>query len=287
MQLFESYTLPSIKQQTCQDFTWLCLFDINTPELIRQRLDAIHTGYERFVPLYMDVAAITEFPDGVIEQRQRYDEVNSSIHVDEVVTADKEYVERIQRLVTPTYLQEAVKPYLKPDTEWILTTRIDNDDVLRNTFVAEVQRIFNESPGDYVINFYDGVQCMLNDKVVFHNRFCNNHFTTLCERNDRYFVSSLFYNHLLLDQHKHVQNIRTELPMFGELIHGGNVCNSLTRTSWLRPYLCSADDMDVFAPSFPVQGVTGQLCTLLAHYKKILAYVIAKHVKDFMLITKR
>ena len=30
--LFMNYCLPSIKQQTCQNFKWLVLFDINTPD---------------------------------------------------------------------------------------------------------------------------------------------------------------------------------------------------------------------------------------------------------------
>lgn len=41
--LFERYCLPSMKNQTCQDFKWVVLFDSTTPERFKERF----AGYER------------------------------------------------------------------------------------------------------------------------------------------------------------------------------------------------------------------------------------------------
>lgn len=49
--LFEKYCLPSIKNQTCQDFEWIVLFDSMTPEAFKQRI----AGYEKFCPQMIPV----------------------------------------------------------------------------------------------------------------------------------------------------------------------------------------------------------------------------------------
>ncbi len=36
--LFEQYTLPSVLQQSCKDFTWVVLFDGDTPPVYRERI---------------------------------------------------------------------------------------------------------------------------------------------------------------------------------------------------------------------------------------------------------
>ena len=36
--LFEQYTLPSVLQQSCKDFTWVVLFDGDTPPVYRERV---------------------------------------------------------------------------------------------------------------------------------------------------------------------------------------------------------------------------------------------------------
>lgn len=36
--LFEKYCLPSIKNQTCQDFEWIVLLDSTTPEIYKSKM---------------------------------------------------------------------------------------------------------------------------------------------------------------------------------------------------------------------------------------------------------
>lgn len=56
--LFEKYCLPSLCNQTCQEFEWIVLFDSSTPEKYRNRI----TGYQAKCPQFIPV--FVEPPDG-------------------------------------------------------------------------------------------------------------------------------------------------------------------------------------------------------------------------------
>ena len=63
--LFENYCLPSIKNQTCQEFVWIVLFDSTTPDIFKNRI----ADYENNVRSYaqfmlnqlMDVILLKSF----------------------------------------------------------------------------------------------------------------------------------------------------------------------------------------------------------------------------------
>lgn len=273
MQLFEDYCFPSVRQQTCQDFTWLCLFDVHTPDEIKARLETLRGEYANFVPLYLDVASFTAIPPSIVRQREAYDAINSKLDVPEVQRDDKEYVERVQRLVTPAFLQGEIFKRVPAGTDWVLTTRLDNDDALHKTFVSEVQRHYAGRPGGHVLNFLNGYQCFLHDNIVFRNKFRNNHFTTLAERNDQGLVTILFFNHLILDQHKEVVSVDNAQPMFAELLHGGNVCNSLTLDADLRVCL-RHPDMAEFSPRLRPNSLPAILWKMATKYKGVWLYIL-------------
>lgn len=52
--LFEKYCLPSIKNQTCQDFEWLVLFDSSTPEKYKERIADYERECPRFIPIFVE-----------------------------------------------------------------------------------------------------------------------------------------------------------------------------------------------------------------------------------------
>ncbi len=277
MDLFEAFCFPSLVQQTNQNFLWLCLFDIHTPAEVQARIQKLQMKYKKFIPLYLDVDAFKEIPSAIMERRRQYDMINSRIYVTEVKRDDKEYVERVQRLVTPAFLQESIRIYTSSDDEWILTTRLDNDDSLHKTFVDEVQKRYMDNPGEYVLNFLYGYQYFVDDNIVFRNRFENNHFTTLAEKNDRNLVTILFYNHLLLSHHKYVVNVENEQPVFAELLHGGNVCNSLTLDKDLN--VCYRHpDMKDFSPSMPRNFFIRIIWTLLHKYSGVWFYIVKNKI---------
>lgn len=54
--LFEKYCLPSIKNQTCQDFVWIVLFDSTTPEIYKERIGNYERECPQFVPVFVNPA---------------------------------------------------------------------------------------------------------------------------------------------------------------------------------------------------------------------------------------
>ncbi|EFL52490.1 conserved hypothetical protein [Solidesulfovibrio fructosivorans JJ]] len=64
-ELFNTFCLPSVVGQQCQDFVWLVLFDAETPEKFR-RIIAFLQKYKKFIPLYCK-----EFPTILPQVKER------------------------------------------------------------------------------------------------------------------------------------------------------------------------------------------------------------------------
>jgi hypothetical protein len=64
--LFETFCLPSVRNQVNQDFKWLVLFGADTPEGHRQKVATIAADYQNLVPLYIN--HYSELLPTVIEQ---------------------------------------------------------------------------------------------------------------------------------------------------------------------------------------------------------------------------
>ena len=52
--IFENYCLPSIKNQTCQDFEWIVLFDSTTPERYKEKIAAYQKDCPQFIPVFVE-----------------------------------------------------------------------------------------------------------------------------------------------------------------------------------------------------------------------------------------
>lgn len=52
--LFEKYCLPSIKNQTCQEFEWLVLFDSMTPETFKDRIVDYEKACPQLKPIFVE-----------------------------------------------------------------------------------------------------------------------------------------------------------------------------------------------------------------------------------------
>jgi len=88
MELFQMYCLPSIKAQTCQEFTWLLACDPATPKKYLKYLEPFQIIYEQ----------------------------------------------------PHLYLRK-----LKPQSDWIITSRLDNDDMLLPDYVSRIQAQFDKT----------------------------------------------------------------------------------------------------------------------------------------------
>ena len=52
--LFEHFCLPSIKNQTCQNFEWIVLFDSMTPDSFKERIACYQEDCLQFIPVYVE-----------------------------------------------------------------------------------------------------------------------------------------------------------------------------------------------------------------------------------------
>ena len=128
MNLFETYTLPSIRAQTNQNFTWLLSFDHDTPK----------EQWTKYLPYY-NIMPIFSYHR--------------------------------------TWLNDCYRNRVLNDGDWLITTRLDNDDMLEMDYIAEIQKRFSH---EFLIIDTDGVQWDLKT---------NKYYTTERRRNNSPFMS--------------------------------------------------------------------------------------------------
>ncbi|MBI9079393.1 MAG: hypothetical protein JEY79_06600 [Pseudodesulfovibrio sp.] len=145
-ELFQKYCFPTVQAQQEQDFSWLVLFDEQTPAYFLGLIRAF-SGYHNFVPVYC----------GAYET------------------------------IMPTVVDHMQK--IAPDSEWFVTTRLDNDDALSVGFVRCLHEIVDSldaeglKPSDKLyINFPNGLQ--LHDGCFYDFKDVTNAFVSLVERRE-------------------------------------------------------------------------------------------------------
>ena len=92
--IFEKYTLQSMKNQTNQNFTWLILFHKKTPNKFKQRIQQLKNEYN-FIDLYFDNEEKFSFSDycnNQGEDKKWY--ITTRIDNDDMFAED--YIEQIQ-----------------------------------------------------------------------------------------------------------------------------------------------------------------------------------------------
>ncbi len=200
--LFEQYCLPSIKQQSVQNFTWLCLFDTETPVQYKERM----TRYEQEFPLlktcYFSAAEASTFRIDDLSRRCRF-------------------------------IRDKVASLLNDDTDYVITTNVDNDDCLHCDMVAAVQRHFQNDPRETMFSMNLGLQYFPEMNAVMKMRYPHNHFLTLAEQTNKDFHTIEFYRHAEARKQFFTKDI-FEQPYWMEVVHSCNVSNDLRITSRIR-----------------------------------------------------
>lgn len=191
--LFETYCLPSVENQTEQNFKWLVFFDIHTPAEYKEKVNQISRKYPNFSPVFID---------GI-------DSLNDSL------------------------IEEIKKKIIQTD-EYIITSRLDNDDIIHKDFIKTIQSLFQ--PLDQtVIDLRTGYQVTLGKPHSEIRKIYNvfNPYISLIESVDNF--KTVFHK-----QHKDWKNsdsviIYENRRLWCEVVHQENVLNS-TRKFALRSY---------------------------------------------------
>jgi len=216
-ELFERFCVPSVRNQSMKDFTWLVVFDAKTPQR------------------YLDRAERVGHDCHLVPQR----------------------AERGHRRTLRLFAAQS----LRPDTKYLITSRIDNDDAIHRDFVGTVQgHLRQEAPmrrgslartmhkwlpdgtrmgdsrfkrvlrrlvpnqGRIAINFTLGFAFDGERLALFSNE--RNSFISLLERTDLVggVLTAWATEHKRIRQIATVREIATE-PMWVRVIHDENLRN--------------------------------------------------------------
>lgn len=227
-QLFEKYCLPSIKNQSCQNFKWLVLFDDNTPEPFKIRASQWQKDYSNLVPCYLNMDDYKNIPQEYLDLCKDYEtKVDRKYQGKRYDLADFEQ-ERPLRLITPLFIKDAIKKCSNKEPDYYITTRIDNDDAFHRDMIATVQKIFIKEPKSVVYDFVYTYKYILNEGIAYRYPLENGHFISLVEPSNKIFQSAIYWNHLYIENFVEVKHFYQE-PLQTELIHGSNVVNDFTQ----------------------------------------------------------
>lgn len=175
--LFESYCLPTVLAQTCQEFVWFIYFDSATPPVFVERAHRSRAGRDNIRLIFCDVY-------------------------------DQELLER------------DLRAELVPKPEWLLTTRLDNDDGLRRDFVKRLHESLRFS-GTEALNFPNGVVYTGHRTYLYRHE--SNAFLSLLEPFDG-FKTVLFVQHPEMPKMASVRQIEGD-PAWLQVIHQSNISN--------------------------------------------------------------
>lgn len=108
--IFEKYTLPSMKSQTNQNFTWLILFHQNTPNIFKKRIQELKDEFN-FIDLYFDDKEKFSFLEYCNNQGENIDYfITSRIDNDDMFSND--YIDRVQEYAN-RHLHECILSFSK------------------------------------------------------------------------------------------------------------------------------------------------------------------------------
>lgn len=122
-------------------------------------------------------------------------------------------------------IQEAIHT-LRNSSPYVISTRLDNDDLIHKNFIGTIQSLFVEVP-ETLIDLRRGYQLSLEGKRIelrhFYDEFT--HFISLIEYGND--IKSVFSRELQNWRGKKEIIIEDTNALFIEIVHGGNLVNSI------------------------------------------------------------
>jgi hypothetical protein len=123
--------------------------------------------------------------------------------------------------------REKVSSLIHEKTEYLITTRMDNDDAVCESFIQEIQDGFEEKEFEF-ISFVNGF--ILNAGKLYSFKYVNNPFTSLVERirstSTGEIKTILCGEHSQLSALGNIKQIETDSTWL-QVVHGKNVSNRI------------------------------------------------------------
>jgi len=191
--LFETYCFPSVKQQSNNNFTWFVLFNDQLPEKWRNKLDKYKQQFPNFEARFMSAEETKSTNWHATLNRFVLKELNESGN----------------------------------NTEFILTTRFDNDDAIHLSFVDAVQKYFLKHQEETILNYPNGLQYIPQYNVLKNTTYPKSHFSTLIMKKTKDLKTALSFSHTELPNSFKTIFLKPKKRMWLEIIHSHNVVNTV------------------------------------------------------------
>ena len=190
-ELFERYCLPSIKNQTCNDFQWIVLFDSSTPSEFREKIEAYQKECIQLVPVFVEA-----------KNGWRFAEI---------------------------FRKEVLRLIQKSDGNGkLLTTYLDNDDALNVRFVEDLQHRVQSLPDGTFIFYTEGYQFFTDHEYLMKIHYPKNHFVSVLESGSPATVKTIYGygSHYYIDKIKgaKIEYVK-DIPMWCQVVHEKNMGN--------------------------------------------------------------
>lgn len=209
--VFERFTLPSVQAQTNKNFEWVFISDDRTPKEFKRVLDSYGASV-----VYHDFKNHKWMTGSVGEKETP--------------------IEKAVRLET---IGDVVAGYIgEQDTDYVITSRLDNDDAISLDYIANVQDKAKEhwagGEREYWVSFPRGLKWA--DNNVYPHATKWNSFLSFIEPPENLKTAYQCCHSLAGDSGYliHLYRVGYE-PQWMEVIHGGNALNRRKRGRGERP----------------------------------------------------
>ena len=236
--LFEAYCFPSVVGQSDSDFIWLSLFDENTPPRFLGKIKEYENRMPNFVAVFLSKDETPNYADCV-----------------KLIIAD-----------------------LKDESNFLITTRVDNDDALHRDFIRSTKTLLKKQTLENCIySFVNGIQYIETDNIAGKLRYIRNHFPIMITNN---FHVGQPINHIAEINHSYIDNSGYDFcaikgkAMWVEVVHHRNVANGvrLFLPVWNKYYMNK---------EFGLQVKTNILSTLVKYllFSPVFLNIIFRGIK--------
>jgi hypothetical protein len=203
--IFERFTLPSVEAQTNKNFEWLLISDARTPESFQKVLN----GYPARV-LYQD-----------------WENYNWAV-------PDASLSKTMQLAVRIETVGDVIAKFIgEQNTDFVVTSRLDNDDMLASEFVATVQK---HAQAEWKTRTADKFWLSLvrgyrwhEDKMYPFNSLANSFVSFVENPSDLKTCYTSVHTLAKAGEYPIVGIRKGQVPQWAEVVHGENVLNRLKR----------------------------------------------------------
>lgn len=186
-ELFFKYTVPSMKNQNCDNYSWLVLFSKKTPQKYKKIIERLEKEFVNFYPVYINTGE------------------NSKIIVKSII-------------------EESFTP---KDHTCITTRLDNDDAVRYDFVEKIQKSTKNEKVTGSVLVFPNGFQYDQKKKIVTKYYFPDNHFSSLIDKKENFSKTILDYNHMEITSLFNTIFLNEKTEMWMEIVHNGNLLNRM------------------------------------------------------------